>query len=29
MQRLRELEQENARLQRMHPDLSLDHNLLK
>jgi putative transposase len=29
MQRLRELEQENARLKRMYADLSLDHALLK
>ena len=29
MQRLRELEQENARLKRMYANLSLDHELLK
>ena len=29
MQRLRELEQENARLKRMYADLSLDHAVLK
>ncbi|MEO8779934.1 MAG: transposase [Rhodanobacter sp.] len=29
MQRLRELEQENARLKRMFADLSLDHAVLK
>jgi putative transposase len=29
MQRLRELEQENARLKRMYADLSLDHELIK
>ena len=29
MQRLRELEQENARLKRMFADLSLDHVVLK
>ena len=29
MQRLRELEQENARLNRMYANLSLDHELLK
>lgn len=29
MQRLRELEQENARLKRMYADLSLDHSVLK
>ena len=29
MQRLRELEQENARLKRMYADLSLDHPLIK
>jgi putative transposase len=29
MQRLRELEQENARLKRMYADLSLDHALIK
>jgi putative transposase len=29
MQRLRELEQENARLKRMYADLSLDHAILK
>lgn len=29
MQRLRELEQENARLKRMYADLSLDHPVLK
>ena len=29
MQRLRELEQENARLKRMFVDLSLDHAVLK
>lgn len=29
MQRLRELEQENARLKRLYADLSLDHALLK
>lgn len=29
MQRMRELEQENARLKRMYADLSLDHSILK
>ena len=29
MQRLRELEQENARLKRMYAELSLDHAVLK
>lgn len=29
MQRVRELEQENARLKRMYADLSLDHAVLK
>jgi len=29
MQRLRELEHENARLKRMYADLSLDHAVLK
>ena len=29
MQRLRELEQENARLKRMYADLSLDNTVLK
>jgi len=29
MQRLRELEQENARLKRMYADVSLDHAVLK
>lgn len=29
MQRLRELEQENARLKRMYAELSLDHQILK
>ena len=29
LQRLRELEQENARLKRMYADLSLDHSILK
>ena len=29
LQRLRELEQENARLKRMYADLSLDHSVLK
>lgn len=29
MQRLRELEQENARLKRMFADLSLEHSVLK
>ncbi|MEJ5208154.1 transposase [Denitratimonas sp. CY0512] len=29
MQRLRELEQENARLKKMYANLSLDHELLK
>ena len=29
MQRLRDLEQENARLKRMYADLSLDHSVLK
>ena len=29
MQRLRELEQENARQKRMYADLSLDHSLIK
>ena len=29
MQRLRELEQENARLKRMYADLSLEHSVLK
>ena len=29
IQRLRELEQENARLKRMYADLSLDHALIK
>lgn len=29
MQRLRELEQENARLKRMYAELSLDHSVLK
>ena len=29
MQRLRELEEENARLKRMYADLSLDHAVLK
>ena len=29
LQRMRELEQENARLKRMYADLSLDHSILK
>ncbi len=29
LRRLRELEQENARLKRMYADLSLDHSVLK
>ena len=29
LKRLKELEQENARLKRMYADLSLDHSLLK
>jgi putative transposase len=29
MQRLRELEQENARLKRMYANLSLEHELMK
>jgi putative transposase len=29
MQRLRELEQENARLKRMYAELSVDHSVLK
>lgn len=29
VQRLRELEQENARLKRMYAELSLDHQILK
>jgi putative transposase len=29
LRRMRELEQENARLKRMYADLSLDHSVLK
>ena len=29
LQRMRELEQENARLKRLYADLSLDHSILK
>lgn len=29
LQRMRELEQENARLKKMYADLSLDHHILK
>ena len=29
LQRMRELEQENARLKKMYADLSLDHSILK